>query len=159
MRSYCTAQGTIPNLLGQNMMEDSMRKKKCIYACLGHFAVQWKLTRHCRSTLLQFKRKREGKKTDTQKAHKRPYDYEGRYWGYAASRSMPGVVSKHQKPEEASEEPPLRAFRGHMVQLTPWLNINCEIITACCCYSVGDNLLRRSPKIDKSPILLNHKSN
>ena len=29
MRSYCTAEGTISNLLGWNMIEDSMRKK-CI---------------------------------------------------------------------------------------------------------------------------------
>ena len=29
-RSYCTAQGTISNLLGQNMMEDNMRKNMYI---------------------------------------------------------------------------------------------------------------------------------
>ena len=31
MRSYCTAQGTMSNLLGWNMMEDSMKKKKRMY--------------------------------------------------------------------------------------------------------------------------------
>ena len=36
MRSDCRAQGTIPNLLGWNMMENSMRKKKvCIYVCMS----------------------------------------------------------------------------------------------------------------------------
>ena len=34
MRSYCTAQGTISNLLGQNMMEDNMRKIMCTYMCV-----------------------------------------------------------------------------------------------------------------------------
>ena len=28
---YCTAQGTISNLLGENMMEDSVRKRMCIF--------------------------------------------------------------------------------------------------------------------------------
>ena len=37
MRSYYTAQGTISNLVGQNMMEDN-EKKMCMYmyVSLGH---------------------------------------------------------------------------------------------------------------------------
>ena len=31
MRSYCTAQGTRSNLLGQTMMGDNVRKGMCIY--------------------------------------------------------------------------------------------------------------------------------
>ena len=31
MKSYCTAQGTISNLLGQHMMEDKMRKRMYMY--------------------------------------------------------------------------------------------------------------------------------
>ena len=31
MRSYCTGQGTISNLLGQNMMEESIRKTMYVY--------------------------------------------------------------------------------------------------------------------------------
>ena len=33
MRSYGTAQGTISNLLGQTMMEDTMRKRMCMCVC------------------------------------------------------------------------------------------------------------------------------
>ena len=52
MRSYFTAQGTGSNLLGQNVMEDNMRKKMNIYVCQGRYAVQQKLTQHCKSTIL-----------------------------------------------------------------------------------------------------------
>ena len=31
MRSYCTAQGIVSNLLGQNIMEDNMRNRMCIH--------------------------------------------------------------------------------------------------------------------------------
>ena len=31
MRSCCTAQGPMGNLLGQNMMEDNMRKRTYVY--------------------------------------------------------------------------------------------------------------------------------
>ena len=36
------------NLLGENMMEGSMRKWMYIYVCLRHFAVQQKLVQHCK---------------------------------------------------------------------------------------------------------------
>ena len=61
MKSYCTAQGTKSNLLGQNIMEDFMRKIivcvcvcVCVYthAQLGHYAVQQKLTHNCKSPIL-----------------------------------------------------------------------------------------------------------
>jgi len=59
---YHTAQGTISNLLGQNMMEDNMSKRVCvyIYICiyewLSHYAVQQKLTQYCKYyTLLKIK--------------------------------------------------------------------------------------------------------
>ena len=35
--------GTVPNLLGQTMMGDDMRKRKYRYAWLGHLAVHRKL--------------------------------------------------------------------------------------------------------------------
>ena len=56
MRSYGRVQG-IPNLLGQTMMEDNIRKGMYIYVRLGHFAVQQKLVQHCKSTILQLKNK------------------------------------------------------------------------------------------------------
>ena len=52
---YYIAQGTIPNLLVQNMMEDSMRKRMCIYMydwVYADYAVQQKLAWHCKSTML-----------------------------------------------------------------------------------------------------------
>ena len=46
-------QGTISNLLRWNMMEDTVGKRMCVcmYVCtkLGHFALQQKLTEHCKS--------------------------------------------------------------------------------------------------------------
>ena len=51
MRSYSTAQGTTSNLLGWNMMEDSVRKGMYIYVWLGNLAVQQKLTEHCKSSI------------------------------------------------------------------------------------------------------------
>ena len=61
MRPSCIAQGTISVLLGQNMMEDNMRRNVYvhIYARLGHFSVQQKLSKH-KSAILQFKKKRLG---------------------------------------------------------------------------------------------------
>ena len=51
MRSFCVAQGTISNHLWWNMMEDKVRKRidMCVY--LGNFAIQQKLTEHCKSTI------------------------------------------------------------------------------------------------------------
>ena len=52
-------QGTESNLWGQNMMEDDMRKRMCIYMCvyiyiyLGHFAVQQKLAQNCKPTIIK----------------------------------------------------------------------------------------------------------
>ena len=37
-------------------MEDNL--KKYIYISLNHFAVHLKLTQHCKSTILQFKKKK-----------------------------------------------------------------------------------------------------
>ena len=42
MRSSCTAQGTVSNLLGQTVMEDNIRKGNYTYVWLGHFAVEQK---------------------------------------------------------------------------------------------------------------------
>ena len=68
MKSSCTAQGTIFNL----MMKDNMRKIMCVYICTcvcmymciyihAHThdwvtAVQQKLTQHYKSTILQLKK-------------------------------------------------------------------------------------------------------
>ena len=41
------------------MMEENMRKRMCVCACLGPFAVQKKLTQHCKSALLQLKKKKK----------------------------------------------------------------------------------------------------
>ena len=62
MRSYCTAQGTISNLFGSNMMEDNMRKRMYILQ-LGHFVVQWQFIQHYKSTKknLSYIRKKEVK--------------------------------------------------------------------------------------------------
>ena len=55
--SYWAAQGTMSNLLGWNMMEDSMKKKKrmYIYVWLGYFIVQQKLKKRCKSSTLKKK--------------------------------------------------------------------------------------------------------
>ena len=55
-------QGTLSSLLSQNMTEDSMRKRihththththTHIFTYLGHYAVQQKLTQHCKSNIL-----------------------------------------------------------------------------------------------------------
>ena len=45
------AQGTIFSLLGENMMEDHMRKRMYMYVWLGHCAIQQKLAPHCKSTM------------------------------------------------------------------------------------------------------------
>ena len=45
-RSYCTAQGTVSNLLGQEMMGNDMRKIMYIYI------YDRKLTQHCKSAIL-----------------------------------------------------------------------------------------------------------
>ena len=54
------AQGSIPNLLGQIIMENDIFKKEHIYVCvcvwayvkLSHFAIQQRLVQHCESILL-----------------------------------------------------------------------------------------------------------
>ena len=58
----CVEQGTMSSLLDQNMMEDSMKKKKRMYICvwLGHFAVQPKLKEHCKSTIIKIFFKKQG---------------------------------------------------------------------------------------------------
>ena len=39
-------------LLFKTMMKDNMRKRMYVCVWLGHFAVQQKLTQHCKSTIL-----------------------------------------------------------------------------------------------------------
>ena len=53
MRSCCIAQGTIPQRLWRNMMENNERRRECIYTWLGPFAVQQKLAEHCKSTIIK----------------------------------------------------------------------------------------------------------
>ena len=53
MRSCCRAQGPISSHLRWNMMEDSVRKRMYIFVQLGCYAVQQKLTEHCKSTLVK----------------------------------------------------------------------------------------------------------
>ena len=36
-----------------NMMEDNVRKRMCICAGLGHFAVQQKFIEHCKPTIME----------------------------------------------------------------------------------------------------------
>ena len=50
MRPYCIAWGTIPSLLGYNMLEDNRRKGVCVCVYLSHIAVQQKLEQHCKAT-------------------------------------------------------------------------------------------------------------
>ena len=38
-------------------MEKNMKKNMYIYVLLNHFAVHQKVTQHCKSTILQFKKK------------------------------------------------------------------------------------------------------
>ena len=47
------AEGTIFNVLGQTIMK---KYKKEIYICMNHFAVQQKLTPHCKSIKLKLKK-------------------------------------------------------------------------------------------------------
>ena len=56
MRSCCIAQGTMSNHLQWNMMEDNVKKRMYVNIWLGHFAVQQKLTEHCESTIIKFKK-------------------------------------------------------------------------------------------------------
>ena len=51
MKSYCTAQGTVSNLLGQDTMGYDRRKRTYIYVWQGHFAVQQIFAQHCKSTI------------------------------------------------------------------------------------------------------------
>lgn len=46
--------GTVSSLLGQNMMEESVKKRMyiCIFVGLGHYAAQQKVVQHCKSTIL-----------------------------------------------------------------------------------------------------------
>ena len=53
MRSCCIAQGTLSSHLWWNMMKDSVRKRMYICVWLGHFAVQYKLTGHCKPTIME----------------------------------------------------------------------------------------------------------
>ena len=71
--SFCAAQGTVSNLLGQNMMQDNVRKRMCIYGRLGHYAAQQKLTQHCKSTITKkTKKKKKWQLPDTLQALANP---------------------------------------------------------------------------------------
>ena len=51
MRSYCTAQGTLSSLLGQNMMGDDMRKR--MYICMTwSLCYTAELAQHYKSTVI-----------------------------------------------------------------------------------------------------------
>ena len=52
MRACCIAEGTLSNHLWWNMMEDNVRRKMYIYVWLGRFAVQQKLTEHCKPIIM-----------------------------------------------------------------------------------------------------------
>ena len=58
MGSYCTAQGTISSLLGQNITEDSMRKRMCRYVGLHPYVVWQRWTQLSQSAILKFLEKR-----------------------------------------------------------------------------------------------------
>ena len=49
MRSCCIEQGTISSHLRWSMM-DNVRKRMYTYSGLSHFAVEQKLTEHCKPT-------------------------------------------------------------------------------------------------------------
>ena len=51
LRSCCIAQGTVSSHLWRNMMRIMWEKNKYIW--LDHFAVQQKLTKHCKSTTME----------------------------------------------------------------------------------------------------------
>ena len=58
MRTYCVAQGTLLSALWWPGWEGEPRKRGYIvYVWPIHFAVQQKLTRHCKATILQLKKK------------------------------------------------------------------------------------------------------
>ena len=53
MRSCCIAQGTVSSQsLAMEHDEDNVRKRMYVYVWLGYFAVQQKLTEHCKSTII-----------------------------------------------------------------------------------------------------------
>ena len=62
MRSCCTAQGTLSNLLEETMREDSMRKRTCLFLGLGHYAVQQKLTHTANQLYLNKNKERKKRK-------------------------------------------------------------------------------------------------
>ena len=59
MRAHCVTQrlGSVPGVT--SMGRKAKREGVCASAELTHFAVQWKLTQHCKTTLLQEKLKNQ----------------------------------------------------------------------------------------------------
>ena len=55
MKSYCTAQGSISNLLEQTMMEDNIRMCVCVYE-IGSLCCTAEIAQHCKSTTILIKR-------------------------------------------------------------------------------------------------------
>ena len=53
MKSCSTAQGTRSHHLWYNVIKDNARKRMYTYVQLGHFAVQQKLTEHCKSAIIK----------------------------------------------------------------------------------------------------------
>ena len=60
MRTDCIAQGTLLNALWWPKGEENPQKEGiCVYTSLIHFAVQQKVTQHCKAAILQFKKEEE----------------------------------------------------------------------------------------------------
>ena len=55
MRTYCIAQGALPNALWRPKWEGNPRGGILGYVRLTHFAVQQKIIQHCKATILQKK--------------------------------------------------------------------------------------------------------
>ena len=53
MRTYCIAQGALPNALWRPKWEGNPRGGILGYVRLTHFAVQQKIIQHCKATILQ----------------------------------------------------------------------------------------------------------
>ena len=55
MRAYCIAQGTLLNAHGDLNGKEIQKDGIYVYIWLMHFAVQKKITQHCKATIFQQK--------------------------------------------------------------------------------------------------------